>query len=292
MKPELVTTIEELRRLISAAREAGRRMGRRQRIGLVPTMGALHEGHLSLVRASKRSCDFTVVSIFVNPAQFEPGEDLDAYPRVLEADMKALAECGADLVFAPANNEIYRPGHQTWVEVEAIAGPLEGACRPIHFRGVATIVLKLFNIVGADAAFFGQKDYQQALLIRRMTADLNVHTEICVCPTVREPDGLAMSSRNVYLSPAARQEAVVLSKSLWLARDLVERGERDARRIADKMRQVILEAKSAEIEYVALTDPETLQPVDVITGRTLAVLAVKVENTRLIDNCLLEPGSG
>ena len=292
MKPELATTIEELRRRIAAARGAHRRIGSRRQIGLVPTMGALHEGHLSLVRASKASCDFTVVTIFVNPAQFGPGEDLDAYPRDLEADLEALGECGADLVFAPANKEVYRPGHQTWVEVETIAKPLEGACRPTHFRGVATIVLKLFNMVGADAAFFGQKDYQQALLIRRMAADLNVHTEICVCPTVREPDGLAMSSRNAYLGPAARQQAVVLSKSLRLAQELVERGERDARLIADKMREVILEVEDAEIEYIALADPETLQPVDEITGKTLAALAVGIENTRLIDNCLLEPRQG
>lgn len=286
MKPELVTTIEELRRRISAAR------GSCRRIGLVPTMGALHEGHLSLVRASKESCDFTVVSIFVNPAQFGPGEDLNAYPRTLEADLEALAQCGADLVFTPANNEVYRSGHQTWVEVDAIAKPLEGTCRPGHFRGVATVVLKLFNMVGADAAFFGQKDYQQALLIRRMAADLNVHTEICVCPIVREPDGLAMSSRNAYLGPAARGRAVVLPKSLRLARELVERGERDARLIADKMREAILEADDAKIDYIALVDPETLQPIDEITGKTLAVLAVVIEGTRLIDNCLLEPRGG
>ena len=284
MKAELVTTIEELRRRISAARDA------RLRIGLVPTMGALHEGHLSLVRAAKQACDFTVVTIFVNPTQFAPGEDLHAYPRTLEADLEALGQCGADLVFAPENNEIYRGGHQTWVEVETIAKPLEGACRPTHFRGVATVVLKLFNIVTADAAFFGQKDYQQALLIRRMAADLNVPTEICVCPTVREPDGLAMSSRNAFLSPSARQRAVVLSHSLRLAQELVERGERRARLIADKMREVILEAAIAEIEYITLANPETLQPVDEITGQTLAALAVKIENTRLIDNCLLEPG--
>ena len=286
MKPELVTTIEELRRRIAAAR------GSHRRIGLVPTMGALHEGHLSLVRASKASCDFTVATIFVNPAQFGPGEDLHAYPRDLEADLEALARCGADLVFAPENNEVYRPGHQTWVEVETIAKPLEGTSRPTHFRGVATVVLKLFNMVGADAAFFGQKDYQQALLIRRMAADLNVPTEVCVCPIVREPDGLAMSSRNAYLSPAARQQAVVLSKSLRLARELVERGERDARLIADKMREVILEAEDAKIDDIALADPETLQPVDEVAGKTLSALAVRIENTRLIDNCLLEPRRG
>ena len=284
MKPELVTTIEELRRRVADARTTN------LRIGLVPTMGALHEGHLSLVRASKQSCDYTVVTIFVNPAQFAPGEDLDAYPRALEADMKLLGECGVDLVFAPDNDEIYRPGHQTWVEVETIAKPLEGISRPAHFRGVATIVLKLFNMVGADAAFFGQKDYQQALLIRRMAADLDVPTEICVCPIVREPDGLAMSSRNAYLSPAARKQATLLSRSLSLARKMVEGGQRDARRIVDKMREMVLEAEGAEIDYIAAADPQTLQAVDEITGETLFALAVRIENTRLIDNCLLQPG--
>ena len=253
-------------------------------------MGALHEGHLSLVRASKEVCDFTVVTIFVNPTQFAPSEDLDAYPRTLDADRKLLGECGADLVFAPTEGEIYRPGHQTWVDVETISKPLEGASRPSHFRGVATIVLKLFNIVGADVAFFGQKDYQQALLIRRMAADLNVSTEIRVCPIVREPDGLAMSSRNAYLSPAARQQAAVLSKSLCLAEELVESGQRDTRRIVEKMRELIFGEPSLKIDYITAADPETLQPVSEITGETLFALAVKIDGTRLIDNCLVNPG--
>ncbi len=283
--PQLVTTVDELRQCLSAVRRAGRR------IGLVPTMGALHEGHLSLVRASRESCDFTVVTIFVNPTQFSPEEDLDAYPRTLDADMQALARCGADLVFAPQNSEVYRPGHQTWVEVQEVSKPLEGSCRPTHFRGVTTVVMKLFNMVGADAAFFGQKDYQQALVIRRMAADLDVPTEIHVCPIVREADGLALSSRNAYLSPAGRAQAVVLSKSLRLAEELVERGECNPAEIISQMREVIVSVESAKIEYIALTDPETMDPVEEIRGPALAALAVVVENTRLIDNCLLQPGS-
>ncbi|MEA1950901.1 MAG: pantoate--beta-alanine ligase [Planctomycetota bacterium] len=283
--PQLVTTVDELRERLSAVRRADRR------IGLVPTMGALHEGHLSLVRASRESCDYTVVTIFVNPAQFGPDEDLDAYPRALEADMQALAQCGADLVFAPANNEVYRPGHQTWVEVDSLSKPLEGSRRPTHFRGVTTVVMKLFNMAGADAVFFGQKDYQQALVIRRMVADLDMPTEIHVCPIVREADGLAMSSRNAYLGPAGREQAVVLWKSLRLAEELVAEGERNAARIVEQMREMIAAADLAEIQYIALSDPQTLQPVEEITGETLAALAVVVENTRLIDNCLLRPGS-
>ncbi len=286
MSLKLVKTIADLRKNVSAARSRGKR------IGLVPTMGALHAGHLSLVSASSASCDFTVVTIFVNPAQFGPGEDLEKYPRTLDADLEALASCGADLVFTPDNREVYAPDHQTWVEVETVSRPLEGECRPGHFRGVATVVLKLFNMVAADAAFFGQKDYQQALLIRRMAADLNVPTEIHVRPTVREADGLAMSSRNAYLSPAARREAAVLSRSLRLAQELVDAGERRAGPIAAKMREAILQVQSAKIDYIALVDPETLQPVDEISNKTLAVLAVKIENTRLIDNCLLEIGRG
>ena len=282
-RPKLVDTVARLREEIGAARRGGRT------IGFVPTMGALHEGHLSLVRAARNECDYTVVSIFVNPSQFGPGEDFAQYPRTLETDLDLLAGCGADLAFVPAGEEVYRPGHDTWVEVGATAGPLEGQCRPGHFRGVATVVLKLLNMVQPDAAYFGQKDYQQALVIRRMAADLDLPTAIRVCPIVREPDGLAMSSRNRYLTPAARQRALVLWKSLQLAGELVEQGERDARTIAARMRGVIETAEDARIDFVALVDPETLQPVETIAGPTLAALAVKIENTRLIDNCILEP---
>ncbi len=281
--PKLVRTVEALRCEVGGARRAGRR------IGLVPTMGALHEGHLSLVRASKAQCDFTVVSIFVNPAQFAPGEDLDRYPRTLEADLDKLAECEAELVFAPPAEQVYAPKHTTWVEVDRLSRQWEGQHRPTHFRGVATIVLKLLGMVGPDVAFFGQKDYQQAVVIRRMVADLDVPVEINVCPIVRESDGLAMSSRNVYLSPEARGRATVLWKSLCVARELVAGGERNATVLIERMRAIVLSAEDAQIDYIALADPETLDPVERITGPTLAAVAVTIENTRLIDNDLLTP---
>jgi pantoate--beta-alanine ligase len=279
--PRVLTTVSEIRAALLPYRRAG------QRIGLVPTMGALHDGHLSLVRASKAACDVTVVWIYVNPSQFGPHEDLSKYPRTLPADLEKLAGCGAELVMAPGDAEVYRPGHATWIEVGAIAEPLEGRCRPGHFRGVATVVLKLLNMIQADVAFFGQKDYQQAAVIRRMVADLDVPTEIRVCPIVREPDGLAMSSRNVYLSPDARRRATALWQSLELARQLVAGGERDAGSIIRTMTQTLV-AAAATIDYVALVDPGSLAAVDPITGPTLAVLAVKIDGTRLIDNALLE----
>jgi pantoate--beta-alanine ligase len=280
--PRLITTIAELRTALAGGRGEGRR------IGLVPTMGALHEGHLSLVRTAKRQCQMVVVSIYVNPAQFGPREDLAAYPRTLEADMEKLAGCGGDLVFAPTDAEMYPPGFGTWVEVGTAAEPLEGQCRPGHFRGVAAVVLKLFNTVQPDVAYFGQKDYQQALVIRRLVRDLNVAVEICTCPTVREPDGLAMSSRNAYLSPTARRQAVVLYRCLKLAEQLVDDGCRDAAEICRRLRDKIRSAGPAEIDYIALADPETLEPSAQITGRTLLALAVRIDGTRLIDNCILE----
>ena len=281
--PKLVASIAQLREELGAVRRAGKK------IGLVPTMGALHEGHLSLVRAAEAECDYTVVSIYVNPSQFGPSEDFAQYPRTLEKDLALLAGCRTDVVFAPSNEEVYPPEHATWVEPGPLAETLEGASRPGHFRGVATIVLKLLGMVQPDAAYFGQKDFQQALVIKRMVADLNVPVAIRVCPTVREADGLALSSRNRYLSPAARQRAVVLWQSLRLAGELVERGERSAPAIAERMRELIETAEDARIDYIALADPDTLQPIEIIAGRTLAALAVKIENTRLIDNGILEP---
>ena len=282
MLPRVLTIVAEMRAALLPYRRAGKR------IGLVPTMGALHEGHLSLVRASKAECDVTVVWIYVNPSQFGPHEDLARYPRTLQADLERLAACNTEFVMAPGDAEVYRPGHATWVEVGAVAEPLEGRCRPGHFRGVATIVLKLLNMIQADVAYFGQKDYQQAAVIRRMVADLDVPVEIRVCPIIREPDGLAMSSRNVYLNPDARQRASVLWRSLELARQLVARGERDAAAISQQMTQQIL-AAGAAIDYVALVDPNSFAAVRQITGPTLAALAVKIDNTRLIDNAILEP---
>jgi pantoate--beta-alanine ligase len=280
-RPKVVTTVAELRDTLASVRRAG------GKIGLVPTMGALHEGHLSLVRRAKAECDYTVVSIYVNPSQFGPQEDLGSYPRTLEADLDALAGCGVELAFVPVDQEVYGQGHATWVEVGSVAEPLEGQCRPGHFCGVATIVLKLFNMVGAEVAYFGQKDYQQALVIRRMVEDLDLPIELRVCPIVREADGLAMSSRNAYLSLGGRQRALVLYRSLQLASELVRQGQRDPRTIAERMRAVITTAEDARIDYIALVDPDTLEPVGRITSPTLAALAVRIENTRLIDNCLL-----
>lgn len=279
--PLVIHDVAALRETLAAVRRQGKR------IGLAPTMGALHEGHFSLVRTCRSECDYTVVSIFVNPSQFGPSEDFGKYPRTLEADLQGLASVGADVVFAPASDAMYAPGYATWVEVGAVAEPLEGQCRPGHFRGVATIVLKLFNLVGADVAYFGQKDYQQTLVVKQMVRDLDVPIEICVCPTVREPDGLAMSSRNRYLSPAARERALVLWKSLCLARDLIGQGCRDANTVIDRMRELILTAKPDTIEYVAIADPDTLQPVTTIDRPVVALLAVRIDGTRLIDNGLM-----
>jgi len=280
--PPLVTTVAELRDALGPVRREG------TRIGLVPTMGALHDGHLSLVLASQSECDFTVVTIFVNPSQFGPGEDLARYPRPLARDLELLAG-SADLVFAPGEREVYPLGFATWVEVGSIAEPLEGAFRPGHFRGVATVVLKLLNMVGPDAAYFGQKDYQQWLVIRRMVADLNLPITIRVCPIAREPDGLAMSSRNAYLSPDERRRAAVLSKGLGVAAGAVAQGERDAASIAAKVRETILAAAPVSIDYIAVADPETLEPIESIRGPALVALAVRIGSTRLIDNAIVAP---
>jgi len=282
MLPRVVTTVAEIRAALLPYRREGKR------IGLVPTMGALHAGHLSLVWASKAECDVTVVWIYVNPSQFGPHEDLAKYPRTLQADVEKLVTSNTDFVLAPGDAEVYRPGHDSWVNVGAVAEPWEGRCRPGHFRGVSTIVLKLLNIVQPDVAYFGQKDYQQASVIRRMVADLDVAVEIRVCPIIREPDGLAMSSRNVYLSPGARQRAAVLWRSLELARQLVAGGERDAAEIVRQMTEQML-AVGATIDYVALVDPDSLAAVERIAGPTLALLAAKFDGTRLIDNAILEP---
>lgn len=279
--PQLVTALSELRRVLGSVRREGKT------IGLVPTMGALHEGHLSLVRASQAECGFTVATVYVNPSQFGPQEDFSRYPRRLQGDLDLLAGA-ADLVFAPRDDEVYPPGYATWIEAGPVAEPLEGACRPGHFRGVATIVLKLFNMVGPDVAFFGQKDYQQSLVIRRMASDLNLPLAVRVCPIVREADGLAMSSRNAYLSPAERRQAIVLSKSLRLAAELVGQGERRASVLCERIRDVIVSGGPAQIDYIALADPETLAPVETIRGPAVALLAVKIGKTRLLDNAILD----
>lgn len=280
--PQVITTVCDLRQTLAIARREGKT------IGLVPTMGALHEGHVSLVRASRAECGLTVVTIYVNPSQFGPKEDFARYPRTFDKDLELLAGL-ADVVFAPNSDEVYPPGYATWVEVGSVTEPLEGVCRPGHFRGVATIVLKLFNMVVPDVAYFGQKDYQQALVIRRMAADLNLPLAIRVCPIVREADGLAMSSRNRYLGPDERRQATVLFRSLTLAAGMAAQGERDAGKIAERMRETIAAAGPSQIEYIAIADPETLEPIQTILGRAVAALAVKIGSTRLIDNMLLEP---
>ncbi len=255
--------------------------------GFVPTMGYLHEGHLSLVRRARAENNHVAVSIFVNPTQFGPHEDYDRYPRDLERDLRLLEPLGVDLVFAPSVEEMYPPGFQTWVIVEEISRPLEGAARPGHFRGVATIVAKLLNIIQPDRAYFGQKDAQQAVVIRRMVRDLNIPVEIVVCPTVREPDGLAMSSRNTYLSPEERRAATVLFRALQTAKAYYEQGERDAERLREAMRTVIQAEPLARLDYVSVADPETLQELSRVEGRALLSLAVYIGKTRLIDNILL-----
>jgi pantoate--beta-alanine ligase len=280
--PLRITTADDLRRHAAQARRAGKT------IGLVPTMGALHAGHLSLVDACRKECGLTVASIFVNPAQFGPGEDFSRYPRTLEADCRLLAGHGADVVFVPATESMYAAAHATYVEVGGPALPLEGAFRPGHFRGVATIVLKLFHLAAPDRAYFGRKDYQQSLVVRRMVADLDLPIHVEICPTVREPDGLAMSSRNRYLSGDQRQRALAISKSLALAKQWVGEGTRDAAALAARMHALLSDA-NLQIDYVALADPDTLEPVALVDRPTVALIAAHVGTTRLIDNELIAP---
>ncbi len=255
--------------------------------GFVPTMGYLHEGHLSLVRRARAENDRVAVSIFVNPTQFGPHEDYARYPRDLERDLRLLEPLGVDLVFVPSVEEMYPPGFQTWVIVEEVSRPLEGASRPGHFRGVATVVAKLFNILQPDRAYFGQKDAQQTVVIRRMVQDLNIPVEIVICPTVREPDGLAMSSRNTYLSPEERRAATVLFRALQAAKARYEAGERDAEGLREAMREVIRAEPLARIDYVSVAHPETLQELERVEGPALLSLAVYIGTTRLIDNLML-----
>lgn len=263
-----------------------------QRIGLVPTMGALHAGHLSLVQAARERSDVVVATIFVNPTQFGPQEDFGKYPRTLEADLRALADAGCDWVFVPQPSDMYPPAYSTYVEPPAVAQPLEGQRRPGHFRGVATVVLKLFEIIPADVACFGQKDYQQALVIRHMVQDLNLPIEIVTCPIVREPDGLALSSRNRYLSPAEREQALALSRALHEATRMVRAGERSAQSMAAAMRNILTAAGIEKIDYATVADAESLSELTVIDGPAVALIACYVGTTRLIDNQLLNERPG
>ena len=258
-------------------------------VGLVPTMGYLHEGHLSLVRRAREECDHVVVSIFVNPTQFGPNEDLAKYPRDLERDLGLIEPLGVDLVWTPTPEVMYPEGYQTWVEVEKLTLPLEGARRPGHFRGVTTVVAKLFNAVQPQRAYFGQKDAQQAAVIRQMTRDLSYPIEIVVCPIVREPDGLAMSSRNKYLEGPDRQAALVLSRALNAAGKAFTEGERSA----ESLRRIMLETLAAEpraqTQYVSCADYETLEELETVARKALLSMAVMVGKTRLIDNLVLGP---
>lgn len=281
---EVAETIAQVRSLVGAAR------GRGKKVGLVPTMGALHTGHVSLIEAAVNDCDFVVVSIFVNPTQFGPGEDLEAYPKPFEADLEICAKAGVDLVFAPAPEQMYPAQNLAWVTVERLTEPLCGRGRPIHFRGVTTVCTKLFNIVGPDVAYFGQKDAQQATVVKRMVADLNMPLEIVVCPTIREPSGLAVSSRNQYLSDRQREEAANIHKSLEECRRLIEAGETQAARIIAKVRAKLQEVPSMEIEYVDVVDAETLESLEKVSGRVLVAVAVRIGAARLIDNIVLETG--
>lgn len=268
-----------------AASRAARRSG--QRVGFVPTMGALHEGHLSLVRAARATCDVVAASIFVNPTQFGPNEDLAKYPRQFERDRDLLAREGVEHLFAPSVEEMYLTGAVTWVTVEGLSDKLDGRSRPGHFRGVTMVVTKLFHIVEPDVAFFGQKDAAQAAIIRRMVRDLNLPVEISVQPIVREPDGLAMSSRNAYLSPDERRQALVLYRSLQRVKKLAEAGERSAQRLIAAGKDEFAAEAPVHLDYFEVIDPNTLDPVEDLSQGALVAVAAWVGTTRLIDNLLL-----
>jgi len=257
-------------------------------VGFVPTMGYLHDGHLALVKQARAENSVVVASIFVNPTQFGPTEDFKTYPRNTKRDLAMLRKEGADIVFMPSAEDMYPEGYSTWVEVEKVTDRLEGSYRPGHFKGVTTVVAKLFNIVEPTRAYFGQKDAQQALVIKKMVADLNMNLEVIVAPTVRESDGLAMSSRNIYLNPQERQAATVLFKALTLAQNMLTKGDRNAESIRQKMTALISKEPLAKIEYVSIADAETLEELSKIDRPALASLAVRIGKTRLIDNILLE----
>jgi pantoate--beta-alanine ligase len=278
----ITTTVEETRRIIGGASAQG------QSVALVPTMGALHAGHASLIRTARAEAGFVVVSIFVNPTQFGPNEDLSRYPRPFEQDVKVCEAEGADLIFHPTPDIMYPAGFKTYVTVDDLQDVLEGASRPGHFRGVATVVLKLFNIVRPDVAYFGQKDAQQARLLQQLAGDLNVPVRIRTCPIVREPDGLALSSRNVYLDAEQRKNATVLFRSLEAMRARIDAGEHRAEPLLRRARTLIDATPAARIDYVSIVDFETLRPLDHLQGKVLIAVAVYFGTTRLIDNVLLD----
>jgi pantoate--beta-alanine ligase len=283
---ELIHTVDWMKQVARQARAEG------SIVALVPTMGALHAGHLSLVRAARERSSTLVVSIFVNPTQFGPKEDFTRYPRTLDADRAALDSLGVHCVFAPPVEEMYPRGFATAVEVSGLSERLEGRSRPGHFRGVSTVVLKLFEIVQPSFAFFGRKDAQQARILRQMAADLNLDAEIVVCPIVREPDGLALSSRNAYLQGPERAAATVLSRSLVAVRERIGRGQRNVSSLADEMRAVLAAEPLAAVDYAEIVDADTFEPASRLRGSSLAVMAVFIGSTRLIDNMLIEEREG
>ena len=277
----VLATIAETRSACARIRAEGKTLG------LIPTMGALHQGHLSLVRAAQASCDAVAVSIFVNPTQFGPKEDFAGYPRNLEQDCRTLDAAGVDMVFAPSAEEMYPKGASTFVEVAGLSDHLDGASRPCHFRGVATVVTKLLHIFAPDHAFFGQKDAAQVAVLRKMVRDLLFPVQLDVCPTVREPDGLALSSRNSYLSPEQRRQAVVLSRALRAVQREAEGGEKDAGKLLAVALRILQEEPAAQVDYCRIVDPDTLEDVDYVGDGALVAVAARVGTTRLIDNLLL-----
>ncbi|HGE72064.1 TPA: pantoate--beta-alanine ligase [Candidatus Poribacteria bacterium] len=279
---KIITSPKEMQAYVKRARTDGKT------VGLVPTMGAFHEGHLSLMRRARAENDIVVTSIFVNPTQFGPKEDYNAYPRDLENDSKMAEKIGVDVIFAPSVKDMYPQGYATFVNVERITEKMCGASRPGHFRGVATVVTKLFNIIPAHKAYFGQKDAQQCVVIKRMSEDLNFDIDIVILPTVRENDGLAMSSRNKYLSDEERRSALVLFKSLSMAKELIRSGELNSEKIRQKMLDIINAEPLARVDYISIVDAETLEDLNEIKDNTLIALAVFIGKTRLIDNIIID----
>jgi len=281
---KVAKTIRSVRKLVKAARDKG------GKTGLVPTMGALHIGHILLIKKAAKECDFVVVSIFVNPTQFGPGEDFKKYPRPIKNDLAICRKAGVDVVFAPSPQEMYEKESLTWVNVEKLTEPLCGRSRPGHFRGVATVCTKLFNIVMPDVAYFGQKDAQQAIVIKRMVADLDMPLKIVVCPTVREAGGLAISSRNKYLSEQQKKDATYIYKALKKCEGLIKAGTTKSKTIIGEMKKMLNQAPSIKIEYISIVDAETLRSIEKINGKVLVAVAVKIGSTRLIDNIVVDAG--
>lgn len=279
--PTVAESVADLRTEVAVARRDGKA------IGFVPTMGALHAGHVSLIDRARSECDLVVCSIFVNPTQFGPNEDFQRYPRPRELDLKLCGDAGTDIVFYPTAEMMYPAGYKTFVDVRGLSDVLEGAIRPAHFRGVATIVAKLFLIVEAHRAYFGQKDFQQQLLIRTMARDLNMSTEVITCPTLRDPDGLAMSSRNAYLSPEERQKGLCLSRALALVAKMVDEGERDLGKLKSALHHEMSSVEGVAIDYAVIVDPLALTELNDVETEMVALVAAQVGTTRLLDNMIL-----